>query len=71
MANNSSPYNKIKITCICPRCKQNHVKKIFWTGDTVPHIYIYCKHCKNLDKSTGMDSGYSNTGTKRSSHILG
>jgi len=40
--------------CICPRCKKEHITKIFYTGNS-KKPYIYCFKCFEIRRQMASD----------------
>jgi uncharacterized radical SAM superfamily Fe-S cluster-containing enzyme len=44
-------YNRVKdnmikiVKCLCPKCRKNYYRKLYWSGNGMPRIYCqYCRH---------------------------
>jgi len=41
--------------CICPNCKEEHKKKMHWTGKGIPKKY--CHNCSKTTNISNLDPG--------------
>ena len=53
------------IKCICPKCRENHSKKMLWIGRGIPRIY--CDGCKKSLSKFGNILIYSKGSIRRQS----
>lgn len=46
------PETPKNVTCICPGCKKEHKKKMWWTGEGTPRFFCpTCRYAADVDVS--------------------